>query len=333
MVKSRSYVFPLMVDSVKIREYRAGDEEPLVNIWNEYFRKDPLTLKVFERKVLLDPNFDESGLKIAELNGEIVGFLIGIVRRYPLFYHGLEDENGWITAIAVKPELTGAGAADHLMAEAFKFFKEKKRKYVWFSPYTPNYFFPGVDPERYGELLALLVRHGFEKTYEALSMDAQLYPDYSLPDWVAEAEKKLKEEGVEIQPLETRYIYPLLKFIGENFHADWYRHALELLQSGCDKDQILIAVKHGEVVGYCQYFHSEEYDWYRPGTHFGPFGVREDLRGRGIGSVLMAKCLQDMRSRGFHSAFLLWTDKETAKFYSRFGFKVSRRFYIMRKVL
>ncbi|MEM2338443.1 MAG: GNAT family N-acetyltransferase, partial [Candidatus Bathyarchaeia archaeon] len=129
-----------MVDSVKIREYRAGDEEPLINTWNEYFRKDPLTLKVFERKVLLDPNFDESGLKIAELNGEIVGFLIGIVRRYPLFYHGLEDENGWITAIAVKPELTRAGAADHLMAEAFKFFKEKKRKYVWFSPYTPNYF-------------------------------------------------------------------------------------------------------------------------------------------------------------------------------------------------
>jgi len=65
---------------LKIREYTAGDEEALVNIWNEFFRKDPSTLKVFERKVLLDPNFDESGLKIAEYNNEIVGFLIGIVR-------------------------------------------------------------------------------------------------------------------------------------------------------------------------------------------------------------------------------------------------------------
>jgi len=26
---------------LKIREYTAGDEEALVNIWNEFFRKDP----------------------------------------------------------------------------------------------------------------------------------------------------------------------------------------------------------------------------------------------------------------------------------------------------
>jgi GNAT superfamily N-acetyltransferase len=322
-----------MALQLTIREYMAGDEEALVNIWNEFFRKDPLTLKVLERKVLLDPNFDKSGLKIAESNGEVVGFLIGIVRQYPLFYHGLDDGDGWITAIAMKPAFLGTDVADRLIIEAFKFFREKRRMYVWFSPYTPNYFFPGVDPERYGELLALLVKHGFEKMYEALSMDVQLYPDYSLPEWVVEAEKRLKGDGVKIQPLETKYIYPLLKFLRENFHADWYRHTLELLQSGCDKDQILVAVKHGDVVGYCQYFHGEEYDWYRPGTHFGPFGVRGDMRGKGIGSVLMAKCLQSMRSRGFHNAFLLWTDREAAKFYSRFGFKITRSFYIMRKGL
>ncbi|RLF03852.1 MAG: hypothetical protein DRK00_08000 [Thermoprotei archaeon] len=317
---------------LEVRCYEPGVEEEVVRLWNECLKYDPITVKVFERKVLLDPNFDAEGLKLAYLDGGLAGFALCIVRRYPLFYQGLEEEHGWITALAVKPGAE-AEVGDRLLEEALEFFKSRGRRFVWFSPYTPNYFFPGVDPDRYGWLLKLLEAHGFERVYEALSMDAQLWPDYTVPERVAELERKLREEGIEVRPLETRDIYPLLKFLEGNFSADWYRHALELLQRGCDKGQILVAVKGGEVVGYCQYWHSEEYDWHRPGAHFGPFGVREDMRGRGIGSVLLAKCLWDMRARGIHNAFLLWTEERAARLYSRFGFKVTRRFYVMRRRL
>jgi len=318
--------------SLSIRSYKPGDEEALVDVWNESLRYDPINLKVFERKVLLDPNFDPCGLKIAEINGEIVGFTIGIVRRYPLFYQGLEEDKGWITAIAIKSDYISR-AGDLLLRKTLEFFKERRRKYVWYSPYTPNYFFPGVDPDRYEDVLGLLERHGFKRISEVLSMDVQLWPNYTIPDYIGELEEKLEREGIKICHLKTRYIYPFLKFLKENFSADWYRHALEMLQRGCDKDQILIAVKGNEVVGYCQYFHSDEYDWHRPGAHFGPFGVREDMRGKGIGSVLLAKCLYEMRTRGFHSAYLLWTEERAAKLYSRFGFKITRRFFIMRKTI
>ena len=322
-----------MEPALRIRDYEPGDEDALVEAWNRSLRYDPITLRVFERKVLLDPNFESSGLKIAEVGGELAGFVIGIVRRYPLFYQGLEAERGWITSIAVRPEFDLQEVAHRLLEEIFKFFMERGRVYVWFSPYTPNYFFPGVDPDRYGWVLETLETHGFKRVYEAISMDAQLYPDYEVPDWVYEAERGLEEQGIEIRHLETKDIHPLLRFLERNFSADWYRHCLELLQRGCGKDQVLVAVRDGEVLGYCQYFHGEEYDWHRAGAHFGPFGVREDFRGRGIGSVLLAKCLREMRAKGFHNAFLLWTDRETARFYSKFGFRITRKFYIMRRAL
>jgi len=317
---------------VEVKCYEPGVEEELVGLWNRCLKYDPITLKVFERKVLLDPNFEAEGLKLAYSGGRLVGFALSIVRRYPLFYQGLEEEHGWVTALAVEPGLEGE-VGGRLLEEALGFLRSRGRRLAWFSPYTPNYFFPGVDPERYGWLLRLLESHGFERVYEALSMDAQLWPDYTIPEHVLEAERRLREEGVEVRPLETRDVYPLLKFLERNFSADWYRHALELLQRGCERGQILVAVRGGEVVGYCQYWHSEEYDWHRPGAHFGPFGVREDMRGRGLGSVLLARCLWEMRARGLHNAFLLWTDERAARLYSRFGFKVTRRFYIMRREL
>jgi len=316
---------------VEVRSYEPGVEGDIVDRWNRWLKYDPLTLAVFERKVLLDPNFDPEGLKLAYSGGKVVGFCLSIARRYPLYYQGLEEERGWVTALACDPSAPEVGAA--LLSASLEYLRGRGCREVLFSPYTPNYFFPGVDPDRYPWLLKLLEQHGFERVHEALSMDAQLWPDFTVPEEVERLERELEREGVVVRPLETRDIRPFLSFLERNFPADWYRHALELLQSGCEKGQVLVAVKGGEVVGYCQYWHSEDYHWHRPGAHFGPFGVRGDMRGKGIGTVLLARCLWEMRARGIHSAFVLWTDERAAKLYSRFGFRVTRRYYIMRRWL
>lgn len=316
---------------VAVKRYEPGVEMDVIDLWNRWLRYDPVTMAVFERKVLLDPNFEPEGLKLAYCRGSVVGFSISIVRRYPLYYQGLEGGRGWITVLAYDPARPEAGEA--LLDASLKYFKERGRREVLFSPYTPNYFFPGVDPDRYPWLLKLLELQGFQRVYEALSMDAQLWPDFTVPEEVEKLERKLEGEGIVVRHLETRDVYPFLSFLERNFPADWYRHALELLQSGCEKGQILVAVKGGEVVGYCQYWHSEDYHWHKPGAHFGPFGVREDMRGMGIGTVLLAKCLWEMRARGIHNAFVLWTDEAAARLYSRFGFKVTRKYYVMRREL
>jgi GNAT superfamily N-acetyltransferase len=110
--------------------------------------------------------------------------------------------------------------------------------------------------------------------------------------------------------------------------GDWVRHAREILQEIArgrgHVDQFTIAVSDGELVGYCQF----------DGEHFGPFGVRTGLQGKGIGTALMARCLQTMRAHGLHHAWVLWTSDEAAdRVYRRFGFQETRRFAVMRREL
>jgi len=317
----------------RIRSYNGGDEEEIVELWNLCLLRDPITLEVFERKVLLDPNFDPEGCLIAEEGRRIIGFILALVRKFPMYSKGLEEDRGWITALFVHPEHRGKGVGDALLQGALSYLRSNGRKEAWFSPYTPNYFNPGVDIDAYPEGVKFLEKHGFSRVYTALAMSGHLWPDFKVPEEVQTIEEQLRREGIVVQFLQTKYIYAFLKFLLEKFGGDWYRHSLEMLQRGCAKDQILIAVKDGrEVVGYCQYFNGEGYDWEKPGEHFGPFGVREDMRGRGVGTLLLFKCLERMRQREIHHVFLLWTEERAAKLYRRAGLEVARRYAIMKNL-
>ncbi|MDQ3655231.1 MAG: GNAT family N-acetyltransferase, partial [Chloroflexota bacterium] len=84
-----------------------------------------------------------------------------------------------------------------------------------------------------------------------------------------------------------------------------------------------IAEEHGRIIGYAQ----------SRGERFGPFGVDETYRGRGIGAVLLSTTLLAMRARGFHCAWFLWTSDRAAKLYREHGFEEVRRFQLMAKAL
>ncbi len=321
---------------VKVIIYEPGYEEEIVSLWNKCLYRDPINIEVFERKILLDPNFSHDGFLIAIKDGKPVGFAYNVVRRYPLLKD--EDERdkdrGWIVAFGVDPAVKGSEVGDILIEKSLEYHRKMGRRIVLYSPYIPNYFFPGIDVEAYPYEYSILLRHGFTEVAgaESYAMDADLWPDFKFPEDILEKERRLKLKGIEIVKLSTKYIYPFMSFMKNHMPADWYRHARELLLHN-RKEQIIIAVKDGEVVGYCQFWNGEGYSWHAPGAHFGPFGVRDDMRGMGIGSVLLYRCLVAMREYGIHRAFLLWTGERARRLYERFGFRVTRRFKIMRKVL
>lgn len=311
---------------VKVRGYRSHDEGQLLALWNVALPYDPIDRRTFHRKVLLDANFDPDRLLVAEVEGQLVGFCLGLVRRVPMEKVGLEPERGWITAFGVHPTWRGQGVGTMLLERALRWFQETGRSEVLISPYTPNYFVPGVDERHYADGLAFFRRHGFEVIARPLSMDANIVLFDATP--YAEREERLREQGIEVRTLRPQEVPDLMAFLKAHMPGDWVRHARDLLlditKGLGDYDQFLIAVADGEIVGYCQF----------EGEHFGPYGVRSDMQGRGIGTVLMARCLQTMRRKGLHHAWVLWTSDETArKVYSRFGFQETRRFAILRKRL
>ena len=312
--------------SIAVRGYRGTDETSLVAAWNTALPGDPVDARVFRRKVLLDPNFLAEHLLVAEAEGQVAGFCVCVMRQVPLEGAGLEPERGWITAFGVRPSRRGQGVGSALLDRALALFRNAGRESVAIAPYAPNYFVPGVDVARYAEGLGFLEKRGFSQVAEAISMDANIVLLDTAP-WL-QPEPALAEQGIHIRALRPHEAPEFLAFLAAHMPGDWVRHARELLldctRGLASETQFTVALCHGELVGYCQF----------EGEHFGPFGVREDMQGQGIGTVLLARCLETMRQAGHHNAWVLWTSEDTAqKVYNRFGFRETRRFAILRRDL
>ncbi len=312
---------------VLIRPYRGADEPALLELWRSALPADPIDRATFRRKVLLDPNFDPGWLLLAERSDRLVGFCLVLIRRAPLEKVGMQPEAAWISAFGVHPSVRRQGIGGALLERAMDLCRQASRQFLTVAAYIPNYFVPGVDVARYADGVEFLGRRGFEELDRPIAMDTALV-GRDLSPFTGRAEALASERGVEVGCLRPGELPALMGFLQEHMPGDWVRHARELLLDICrgngDFDQFTVARHKGEIVGYCQF----------DGEHFGPFGVRDGLQGQGIGTVLLAVCLQAMQDRGLHTAFVLWTsDANADKVYSRFGFRESRRFSVRRRRL
>lgn len=93
-----------------IRPFRSTDVEPVVTLWNRRVTKDPITEERFCQLFLLDPNFDPEGSLVAEVDGQIAGFMQAIFRKVPPGLGlGLDPTMGWITGSpATVPATSGS---------------------------------------------------------------------------------------------------------------------------------------------------------------------------------------------------------------------------------
>lgn len=311
---------------IRIRGYRSEDEAALLALWSASLPFDPIDPATFRLKVLLDPNFHPDWLLVAQREGQLAGFCLCLIRRVPMDKGGLDPEYGWITAMGVHPDQRRQGIGAALIDKAVELFRSEGRRQVFLASYTPNYFVPGVDVHHYAEGLAFLEKRGFAVTSRPISMDANIVLLDPRP--YQERERALLAKGIQIIPLEPHQLPDLMGFLQEHMPGDWVRHARELLsditRGRGSWAQFTLAWRQGQMVGYCQF----------EGEHFGPFGVREGMQGRGIGTALLARCLRAMQEQGHHHAWVLWTSDENAdKVYGRFGFKETRRFAVLRRQL
>lgn len=322
----------MSVDSsaVTIRTFRTGDGPLIAEAWTSAAPKDGIGYRRFRDLILLDRNFDPSGLFVAAGGGHILGAAYAVRRIIAHERDDLEPGIGWILFFFVVPSARGLGIGSRLLRAALDWLESVGVRTVQFSSYTPNYFRPGLDLDRYPEAGRLLASLGFRTHQRCVAMDRSLL-DYSMPDAVRQQIATLRAAGYQLgQPTDDDLV-DLISIAGGRFSSDWSRAIREAVVGGLSLEQIVTARDPaGQMIG-----------WAMCGTYenalerFGPFGVVPESRGTGLGEVLLHLTLERMAALGAHNAWFLWTEPESpaGHLYRKAGFAATRTFAIMRAEL
>ncbi|WP_234345628.1 GNAT family N-acetyltransferase [Streptomyces sp. NRRL F-5755] len=319
---------PTPVGRVRVRDFAPGDGAPLVTAWARSVPSDPVTRERFRRHVLLDPNFDPAGLRVAVRDGEVMGAAYGVRRRVPVAGSDLEPEQGWVPFFFVDPAVRRAGLGRRLVTGVLDWLAGHGRTRVDFASYTPHYFLPGLDRDAYPEAARLLMDLGFAPRLEAVAMDRGLV-GYRIPEAVRQRTAALAAEGYRFGTPRDDDLVGLLRLAEDEFGPDWPQAVRHALDTGAPLDRIVTAHDPaGEVVGWAMHGAYEGL-----AERFGPFGVRADQRGTGLGKVLLHLTLERMRAAGAHGAWFLWTGEGSAAghLYRSAGFATTRRFQVLRR--
>jgi GNAT superfamily N-acetyltransferase len=315
------------MENIKIYPISGDDIINIVDLWNRVLLLDEITINTFISKVILDENFDENNVLVAKNNDLLIGFIIGATVKAKI-YKEIDPDNirSWITCLVIDPKFQKKGIGEWLVNTLLDHFKMENKKECYIATYPYGYFTPGIDMNAYPEAISFFKSLGFEEKYRPLSMDSNIVL-INFHEMIDQKIHILRQDGIEIIPFEKKFILSYIGFMKKFMPFDWLRVArnnlVDMTKGSFNEDQIFIAMKGSEVIGYCQF----------EGSHFGPFGVSDAYQGKGIGTVLLAKTLERMRMKGYHNTWVMWTDDLAAKVYGKFGFKETRRFVVMGKTI
>lgn len=118
---------------------------------------------------------------------------------------------------------------------------------------------------------------------------------YDLPD-VAPYDARATAAGVTVRRLDAWDRHGLRRFVEKHFSENWASES-ELAFASGHPITGFVAVLAGEIGGFAVYEASRR-------GFFGPTGVREDLRGSGVGAALLFRCLESMREMGYAYAII-----------------------------
>ena len=116
-----------------------------------------------------------------------------------------------------------------------------------------------------------------------------------------------KTDGVSLVRVQPPDRLRMLAFVEGHFSQGWVSEcglALSCLPCRC-----IAAVRDGRPIGFCCYDTTAK-------GFFGPIGILEEERGRGIGAALLITALRAMREEGYGYAIIGWCD-EAADFYRK----------------
>jgi GNAT superfamily N-acetyltransferase len=306
---------------MNIRSFTNQDAQKLVSLWNCAHPQYPLTEGQMAKKLFLDTNFLAENLLIVEENQEMIAF------AYVPHHLSMQEDAGYITYFSVSPERDVETVGAFLLKACETHHKDAGRSRVS-TAYTPLYHLQGFSDQYDVPYVKLFRSFGYEeeKSYRRrIDLNA-----YSLPENWALRKQQLAEEVIYIGALSYDLIAQFVSAENGFSSGNWSWEYRVRLSHDPDPTRARVAIHKGKIIGGCIFGDPNSDD-----GRFGPFGMNPEYRGKGIGSILFADCLQEMKARGISCAWAQWTPLTgpAAKLYDRAGFMMQDCFVTFEKKL
>jgi GNAT superfamily N-acetyltransferase len=317
-----------MTPGIALRPFDAGRIADVVAVWNAAAGSAfPMREALLRQNTALDPQFDPAGAALAceTATGRVVGAGVAKVARAPLGTDGLRPDRGWISLVVVHPAYQRRGLGTALLREAEAFLRARGRPRAVLGS-DPAHFFPGAPADTAAVPFAEAA--GYALRGEAYDLRRSLR-GYRTPERVAAACAALGS-GTEVRPLARGEETALLAFLDATFSGRWRYTIGRFLDGGGPIGDVMGVVRSAEVCGFAQLFHpgsrwiGPSIAWDPAAGGLGPMGLRPDLRGRGLGLVLLDRAMVHLASLGLEEMVIDWT--VLLEFYGTLGFAPHRRY-------
>lgn len=299
---------------VNITRFQDREFISVLELCNESMAFDQLNELLLREKIYEDPDYDPALIFTAKDADVPKGFMMGIIRK-------IRGETiGYIKLMAVKPSERRKGIASAMYRQLETLFLEQSVQKVRIYDAPFNYFLPGIDP-RYTPAVSFAEKLGFKRFADTSNMTVSLQnQDFS----TKRQEEKLGEEGIQIMRADRHESEEIMGFIDQYFPL-WRTEVSNAFRSHP------ISLHIARLNGVVRAFSAHNGNNFETGW-FGPMGTHPDLRGKGMGSILLKRCLQDMKDWGLAKSIIPWVGP--IPFYSHYvNAVVDRVFWRYEKVL
>ncbi len=267
-----------------------GDEELVFNV-NKLLPNDFIDYEHVETCIHQDPFISAENIVVCREDGEVKGLLVHVEPR-PL--PGLNPpreatDYTWVKLLAV--DKNSKQCFTRLLDYIEGIARENNKRGIRIYGYAPWYFVTGLNV-RYYWLREWLAERGYKTVSRAVDyyVDLERY-------WVERPTIKLGATNTRIRRAVSKDD-PVFNWIEAKSSLQWRIEAQLALHKKYGR--VYVAETNNEIAGFAVHSASHEY-------RFGPIGVDERYRGRGLGKTLLIHTLDSMRLLGIRYAIIPWT--------------------------
>lgn len=300
--------------NLNIKNIENKDIRVVYSLFNLSMNLENINYQVFEDNIINDKDFESVLTLQYTENDAVLGFIMGVIRKRD------DHDMGYIKFLFVHPEYRRKGIGKALYKQVENVFIKRGIKKVRLFESYPDYYMPGLDPF-YTEAICFFEREKYYRVGDCSNLETDLNT-INLDTEKEEAEAKKK--GVDIMRASVNDKEELLDWTNTNFKA-WISEVGNSFIN--DPISVHIARLNGKIIAF------SAYETNNRGTGwFGPMGTTTEARGKGLGGILLLRCLKDIKSLGFSKAIIPWVGP--IPFYMHYSnSKVKRVFWRYEKEL